>query len=257
MPSCAQDVTEFVAAWAKVEADVPPAAAPRSHTRQPIIGPVDPPRPRGGCAHVAAASQPEPDSPPRCKHRLVHGAKSDGLRIHVATWNVGNEAPPADLKGLLPQDGSADIIAFCAQESTYSGSTAKEDIIGRLTVTILSASGLRNMDLLSKSDPRVNVEILACISKYVPRASMEGLLDQNVITTRYLKQTSPSHRHKKQHESTPCIPDNLDPVWDTDNVLRCANAVCFCNMLTRLTLRPAQTQIRCFPVVVSNSARGP
>ena len=114
---------------------------------------------------VVGSLEPEPEGALPQKHRVMHGAKSDGLRLHVATWNVGNEAPPADLKTLLPQDGSADIIAFCAQESTYSGNTAKEVIVGHLTVKVLSASSLRNLDLLSKSDPRVNVEILSCISK--------------------------------------------------------------------------------------------
>eukprot|EP01043_Picozoa_sp_COSAG02_P107415 COSAG02_NODE_43426_length_375_cov_0.557971_1_plen_84_part_10 len=62
---------------------------------------------------------------------------NDLLKIHVASWNVGNAAPPVDLKQWIPEGGGgADIVAVCVQEATYSETDAAEDAIGTMEVTI-------------------------------------------------------------------------------------------------------------------------
>eukprot|EP01052_Picozoa_sp_SAG31_P017290 SAG31_NODE_1177_length_9532_cov_6.655465_5_plen_1084_part_00 len=61
------------------------------------------------------------------------GAESDHLNVRVCTWNCGNAAPPDDLNAWLPRrGGGADIVAICAQEATYGGCHAKEEIVGEL-----------------------------------------------------------------------------------------------------------------------------
>jgi hypothetical protein len=67
-------------------------------------------------------------------------AHSDLLSVHIATWNVGNAAPPDDLKNWLPPGGNGDdIVVICAQEATYSHTAAAEDVVG--TVVVMVAAG--------------------------------------------------------------------------------------------------------------------
>ena len=86
---------------------------------------------------------------------------------------VGNAAPPDDLRNLIPTDGSADIVALCAQEATYSGNTAKESIIGTLTVKVLKAEGLRDIELFGgMSDPFCEVRV--CSVRRAARTPLHG-----------------------------------------------------------------------------------
>jgi hypothetical protein len=50
--------------------------------------------------------------------RMETGARSDHLVVHVATWNLGNAAPPPALNNWLPpHGGGADIVMVAVQES--------------------------------------------------------------------------------------------------------------------------------------------
>eukprot|EP01050_Picozoa_sp_SAG11_P006026 SAG11_NODE_451_length_9386_cov_42.557661_8_plen_248_part_00 len=60
-----------------------------------------------------------------------HAQDSDHLNIRICTWNCGNAAPPDDLNVWLPRSGNgAHIVAIAAQEATYPGTTATEEILG-------------------------------------------------------------------------------------------------------------------------------
>lgn len=68
---------------------------------------------------------------------------SELLKIHVASWNVGNAAPPVDLRQWIPKGGGgADIVAVCVQEATYTESDAAEDAIGTLQMTVQRITGV-------------------------------------------------------------------------------------------------------------------
>ena len=70
-------------------------------------------------------------------------ADSELLSIHVSSWNVGNAAPPEDLRLWLPRGGGgADIVAVCVQEATYSDPQASEDASGTLRMTVKEIRGL-------------------------------------------------------------------------------------------------------------------
>ena len=70
-------------------------------------------------------------------------ADSELLSIHVSSWNVGNAAPPEDLRLWLPRGGGgADIVAVGVQEATYSDPQASEDASGTLRMTVKEIRGL-------------------------------------------------------------------------------------------------------------------
>ena len=97
---------------------------------------------------------------------------SEDLTVHIASWNCGNAAPPVPEKmdPWIPNGGrGADIIAVCVQECTYDeDKKIQEEILGKLQVTVKSASGFAGEEVNSENLDRyvqLSVEPDASVKK--------------------------------------------------------------------------------------------
>lgn len=89
---------------------------------------------------ITSAPSPEPE-----EEQSVKPHNSDGLVVHIASWNCGNSPPPVPEKmdPWIPSGGrGADIIVVCTQECTYDEEKRiQEEILGKLRVTVHKCSG--------------------------------------------------------------------------------------------------------------------
>lgn len=135
---------------------------------------------------------------------------SELLKIHVASWNVGNAAPPVDLKQWIPKGGGgADIVAVCVQEATYSESDAAEDAIGSLRMTIKQITGVKGA---------VGPQVLTCEAKV--QSDVAGYTRQSFATTAARGKESPASpaRTSAPLEWAPELPANATGSHTTFNV---------------------------------------
>ena len=92
-------------------------------------------------ADSSSSRAPPASSQPHKPPGILAGAKADRLSVHVASWNVGNATPPANLHPWVPSGGGGcDIIAVCGQEATYKVKAVRERALGRFTGTIISGT---------------------------------------------------------------------------------------------------------------------